>query len=131
MRTASEYNTAKEVLEMLDYFLAQDNDESAKLWSVLTALRGPDSLSSMEKYATTGVIRVTAFPKSFTKDYHGIVVGPNGSVAIQDSEENKAIRSDLEKEHGKHYHFFLHVYEAFHALGLVWNKSNSKETESK
>jgi hypothetical protein len=114
-------------LERTVHFLNTATDvQSRKLWAVLTALRGPDSDDSYEKYATTSVIRHAI----------GLRKSVAGAIVNADSAENAAIRMNifpLELSHfgglrlRKWTHFSHHVKLAFEALGLVWDKDNSKE----
>lgn len=69
--------TAKQMLRILDTFLAENNhpfrrgaekSEAAKLWDVLSATRGPDSESSHVKEHNTCPIRRAAFPKTAEND---------------------------------------------------------------
>lgn len=58
------HNTAREVLDAIDQFLAQGPDHEARnLWQVLTALRGPDDGNDQAKDQITAPIRGAAFPR--------------------------------------------------------------------
>lgn len=59
--------TAREVLDWLDEWMAarasEGSGEALKLWSVMSALRGPDDPKSDLKDRTTVYIRREAFPR--------------------------------------------------------------------
>ena len=56
-------NTVREVLDVIDEFLARGDSRAGALWDVLTALRGPDDESKEQlKSSTTSHIRRAAFP---------------------------------------------------------------------
>lgn len=60
-----EPKTVREMLDVIDGFLALATDESRGLWDVLMALRGPDVANSKSEAlmrGTTEVIRTQAFP---------------------------------------------------------------------
>jgi hypothetical protein len=92
-----------------------DRRYSEDLWSVLTALRGPDSRNKKLKYATTAVIRQAAFPKK-----------PSAllSVYSADSEKLAKRRVGLFKSRADFNHFREHVQDAFSALGLSLDEVN-------
>jgi hypothetical protein len=55
----------KQILNQIDNFLTTaDRYQAQDLWSILTALRGPDSDNDQIKYETTAVIRALAFPEA-------------------------------------------------------------------
>lgn len=54
--------TAEQMLQEIDKFLAQNNDQSQLLWDILCAFRGPDSESVGSKKDTID-IRRRALPK--------------------------------------------------------------------
>lgn len=113
----------KEILQQIVDLLSEDdgsglalntNSEGFKLWSVLTALRGPDNDDEVVKKATTAVIR---WKVGIPKDNSG------GAVVNADSSEYKNIRVGLTSEFCSP-HFLVHVQNAFTALGLEWSGVN-------
>jgi hypothetical protein len=54
----------KETLDYIDRVLARQDAAAHELWTVLTALRGPDAVASADKlkHATTAHIRSAALP---------------------------------------------------------------------
>lgn len=108
----------KEELARIVAFLNRDDCDSAKLWSVLSALRGPDTPDpfEVEKAATAAVIR------------HTIGLRMRGLVILPDSErslvERKAIAS------GSSAHFYAHVANAFGELDLNWRAVNKSAEEA-
>ena len=55
--------TTRGMLDLIDKFLARCDEESGKLWDVLSALRGPDDKDEALKKHSTMLIRQAAFPK--------------------------------------------------------------------
>jgi hypothetical protein len=95
--------------------MLSDRRYSEDLWSILTALRGPDSRNKKLKYATTAVIRQAAFPKK-----------PSAllSVYSTDSEKLAKRRVELFTNRADFNHFREHVQDAFNALGLSLDEVN-------
>ncbi|OFV82551.1 MAG: hypothetical protein A2W26_02285 [Acidobacteria bacterium RBG_16_64_8] len=105
--------TLREMLDVIDEYLSTGNNGWG-LWSVLTALRGPDDESWDKKVTTTAVIRLRAFPKSLGK--YGVVSEDCGvSAAYRHDHPNNAD------------HFAAHAGIAFSALGMDWHKSNKRK----
>lgn len=52
-----------DILDQIDEVLCEDHAAARKLWSILTALRGPDDGNDELKTRTTAIIRAKAFPK--------------------------------------------------------------------
>jgi len=46
------------ILNQIDEFLAVGRSDARKLWSILSALRGPDTGDNIPKFSTTCVVRV-------------------------------------------------------------------------
>lgn len=77
MRVERDITTAREMLELLDEWFSessnhsdhpcQHENERARLWDVLTALRGPDTDNLDVKHTSTAVIRTAAFPNTEAK----------------------------------------------------------------
>ena len=72
---AKKPKTVTQVLDVIDEFLAYDEDYTARmeLWHILTALRGPDIISSGAgtiKGLTTEVFRSLAFPKVARSNFY-------------------------------------------------------------
>jgi hypothetical protein len=113
-------DTFESVLDTVVKFLNRSNDDSLKLWNILTALRGPDTEDPLEelKRATTSVIRTKI----------GILPCANGATTVpDDSEELVKARMDYVQARTKHtysYHFGNHAMNAFHSLGLRWDTLN-------
>lgn len=67
--------TVRDVLDVIDEFLAGARMEDfVKLWSILTALRGPDVgiAARSVKSRTTAVIRTKAFPRTAHSVWSGV-----------------------------------------------------------
>lgn len=96
------------------YYEGINDTEGGKLWSILTALRGPDDGDGSLKKATTAVIR-----------HHIGVHAANlgGAVANPDSETLALFRRNF--AFGSYNHFIFHAKLAFIALGLKWGAVNT------
>ena len=106
-------DTLEKVLEVLRTFFNDDFieiEERAKLWNVLSALRGPDNQDGATKLACVSQIRRAVAGQSFT-DF--------GAYHRFDREEDAQIRSKM-----KNCHFKFHMQAAFEALGLHWYDVN-------
>lgn len=107
--------TARDVLDIIDAALLElPADEAHALWSVLTALRGPDScMAGLKEY--TKAIRGKAFPRlaadakpvSFMPDE---VVTRQMAFITKDPDKPKTLRGHKEG------HFCGHVGGAVNAL---------------
>jgi hypothetical protein len=86
------------------------NEAKKEAWSILTALRGPDTEDSGEKLktATTNVIRYKVFG--------GPVVIPGTTIKANGDDYTQRSR----RAQAKKGHFRFHAREAFKALGLSW-----------
>lgn len=51
------------LMNQIDEVLAEGTSDSADVWALLTALRGPDNKEAMQKHRTTSVLRAKVFPK--------------------------------------------------------------------
>lgn len=113
------------------------------LWSILTALRGPDVVLNSDeaktfgfnesrlKEATTAVIRHELYRGVERRESR-----PNGAIINPDSEAHRAVREAAWKActdaaltsggNGYKYlwHFTVHAKAAFLALGLKWDEVN-------
>ena len=97
-------------------------DERADLWSIMTALRGPDRIESTcaQKYATTSRIRGELFGKEFITDEHGSCICGAYAFASQKHAEkfNAGIvgveTSEIRNQCGSH--FLDHIVNAIRAL---------------
>lgn len=107
------------VLDVLDNILVQGDVDAKELWTVLSALRGPDIKQDyLMKHSTTSVIRAVAFPKASVEATD--LGGPVYASMTNDSEEAALYRSG--QEYGGH--FMFHAMSAFSALGLKWGEVN-------
>lgn len=91
-------------------------EEARLVWSVLTALRGPDSDDPEEKQCTTSIIRRK-------------LLGEDSSVEAyakigDDSEFQLKQRLLMDARAVASRHFLSHVRSAFVSLGLKWDKVN-------
>jgi hypothetical protein len=108
------------IREKLQELIDRKDINDQELWSVVTALRGPDNGNDTAKKATTCVIRHTlGFKNEVENDWIPFVVNP-------DEEANVSVREYLThtrlfEEQG---HFYSHVKSAFVALNLEWDKVN-------
>src|SRR5271157_2329666 len=95
--------------------MLSDRSYSEELWSILVALRGPDSRNRKVKFATTTVIRDAAFPKRPCE---------NLSFFSKDTKERAARRKKLFQSKEDANHFREHVEAAFESLGLKLFETN-------
>ena len=114
------------VLDVIDEYLANHQSKSASqtLWSILTALRGPDSGSILEKDATTSVLRAAAFPKTARLSHSE--GGRVWASMSNDAQHRANTRSKL--PYSEHFH--THIRQAFVALNLKWCEVNTPEVDS-
>lgn len=94
------------------------NDQ--ELWTVISALRGPDGGDDNFKQATTCVIRhKLGFRNEPENDWIPFVVN-------SDTLENTFIRKCLHRDRfkDKYSHFYNHVRSAFVVLNLDWDNTN-------
>lgn len=113
---------AKKLLADLDECLYDEKLTTASnLWAVLTALRGPDHLDSLNvsddlryevKPSTTAVIRYKVFPRASNAGVTGV------------TREDTDRLVDIRKQLGGSGHFLRHVHDAFNALDLKWDDWN-------
>jgi hypothetical protein len=95
--------TAKQILKAIDTWATRNAafEERAKLWRILTALRGPDeSVDQAFKYQTTGVIRRDSLP-SLAKRMTAVVAA-------------EGVAFDAAYTHSWHFH--SHAVEAYRAI---------------
>jgi hypothetical protein len=122
----------KAELQRIVEFLNVPDVESKQLWDVLSALRGPDSVSevalfgptvdhyrmnqedAVAKEATTEVIRHTI---GLSGDGLGILISPDQAGA------------EVVREKIPNGHFKLHALLAFKTLGLDWDKVNQPNAD--
>jgi len=111
--------TFAQVRNLLDEWFADPQvprTEKTRLWNFLTGLRGPDSSSFIEKFATTEVIRYYGFPKG-----RGVLSEHMGIYLGRDTEEKVEHRFNAGD-----YHFREHARVAFLAIGLEWDYNNDR-----
>lgn len=120
MTKGGETMTAREMLNKIDAFLeGADDAEANNLWSVLTALRGPDfdycGAGWDMKHYTTEVIRSTAFPRTARRE----LFKDDGSARIRAyfAPPSRKYREPQMTALG--YHFISHARVAARALGLL------------
>lgn len=132
--------TAQDVVQIIRQFYLDHSDdefdraenvtESRKLWSMLTALRGPDNGHDDLKEATTIPFR-TAFFKEAAKSA-GMQTGALVKSHSLNRERAKNFRLNLyTKASGikdnKEIHFINHARLAFNAIGLKWEDINEED----
>ncbi len=118
----ADIKTCRQALDVIDALLVElPEEESRNLYSVLTALRGPDSGEMADKKATTAIIRKVALPRAAAMPFS---VFPATSTHL-------GLVTDDSEELCKHRVFFVpgghfrsHAASAFAALELVWVKCN-------
>lgn len=93
--------TLRDALSLIGEWL--NTPIGADLWSVMSALRGPDSGDEVLKYQTTGVIRAQAFGQR----PHGI-----GFLTWN------PISTSIHCPEAPYSHFNSHIQYAAHALGV-------------
>lgn len=106
--------TLREMLDVIDRFLARKGEEAARLALVLSALRGPDTDNFSLKEKTTAVIRATAFPLLFKgADHLECSVGRFSALGLMREDDQIVFPPN-----GTDRHFGIHTAEAAKALGL-------------
>jgi hypothetical protein len=120
--------TARGVFDLLDDFLLAhaEDGESAKVWAVLTALRGPDNKEDdLVKHATTCHVRMRAFPKLAAGGEDGyasfvatLPFGTPGRVTAGAYMSTTHVPS-LSQAFTASEHFGQHVQNAFTALDIT------------
>ena len=111
--------TSEEVFAALkEFFESPDVDsvEQRKVWTVLTALRGPDFPGTYHvKSSVTTVIRRKLFGG-------GSGIGEFADME-RDAKSSPSIRVSLQGKQ-EWEHFLRHAREAFRVLGLKWEEVN-------
>lgn len=115
--------TMRDVLDLIDAVLLRRDEESAKLWNVLTALRGPDSGDEALKLATTCHVRQAAFPRTANRSAWWAAFGPDGrhytSTYMTPIGTPLTVPADPTVPSGGSCHFSGHVICALKALDLL------------
>jgi hypothetical protein len=122
--TRSKIRTTKQFVKMLYRFFNDSSINSfirSDVWSILTALRGPDSIlhptnKRVVKTATTGVLRHKIVGDEYI---HNIP-----AVINEDEQIFVNIRNELRSTYNGSDHFLSHIMDAFRAAGLKWNSLN-------
>jgi hypothetical protein len=120
----------KSILNKIDTVLSAgydspDHDAASRLWDVLSALRGPDTVhpsADTIKYATTAVLRKIAFPKTFADDTRNVV--RNKAIGKSDTAAMVATRSGDKVRNVVGSHFASHANRGFLALRMTWSDKN-------
>ena len=107
--------STKNILLDLVTFLNTRTAEAAKLWWVLTALRGPDNDSNRTKTATTCVIR----------DAVGLREGVGNGASVEEDQTSGPSERELLNHDFEMHHFRMHAQKAFEVLGLGWDYNNA------
>lgn len=106
-------------LDQLDAVLAKNDMVAAKVWAVLTGLRGPDTAGQDYKQSATVKIRRAAFPLT-TKAGEDETLGSSRSFPVADfgrsDVDNSTLSMSPDKE--EQWHFNSHIDAAARALGL-------------
>lgn len=107
----------RDILDQMDDILCVGNEESAALWSILTALRGPDifSVAHIKGY-TTMPIRTASFPKTSIADGAQAVIGA-AFTHLLGNEELEVNLKKIPYDTGWG-HFRNHIERAVDALGI-------------
>lgn len=102
-------NKIRKVLDRIDSVLAEGDADSARLWDVLTALRGPDHYSNSERKMTgTTHVRAAAFPQTAASDsWYYASMKPTTDIVTEVQDSNL-----------DYTHFESHLQRAFTVLGL-------------
>jgi hypothetical protein len=100
--------TLRQALDAIEEMLT-DKPYSEDLWTIITALRGPDSRNKKLKYATTAVIRQAAFPNK-----------PSALLSVYSADSKKLAQRRVEMfaERADFNHFREHIAAAFTALKM-------------
>jgi hypothetical protein len=128
MYTPSHLTTARAMLDLLDSFmLSASTKERRELWTVLTALRGPDTPECGQKRWTM-VLRSGALPKYAEKmaddsrisQSPGFIQGMTGEqladpTQLQYNDWNHSLAAAYPST-DQHAHFLGHAQRAQHAL---------------
>ena len=102
--------SVRQMLDCIDTYLAFKDDKSRDLWSVLSALRGPDSGDFRLKNGTTIPIRRAAFPKTTKSSVFGSVGASFGNPRRHYAFMRNLVGS---------VHFKSHANKAAKVLSLV------------
>ncbi len=109
-------NTRKFITTLRQQFKAADGTTKQQIWSILTALRGPDNQDAYLKDATTGLVRKAVF---------GNILVPFAVVTEMD------FSNYIDKRKDSSGHFSYHAKEAFETLNLKWDEVNLPKTKKK
>lgn len=110
-------NRTRQVLrKMEDAILAENLSVRARVWCVLSAMRGPDKTCEYSKKNTTAVIRQLAFPRLFADTSSESLV-PLLCVG-DDTQEAAKYRLAMASPWARGDHFVEHLLNAFRDLGL-------------
>lgn len=111
--------STKEILTAIDRVLAIGDGTANELWSVLTALRGPDSDRHSVKSTSTVPIRRAAFPETAKEFEQRWLIADFG-----DSASPKSVLLPEEED----WHFRVHAENAAHALELPTLEGRANDT---
>lgn len=123
--------TAQDVINIIKDFFDEQTElyqegtdvtknEGNKLYTLLTALRGPDNDSCRVKEATTSVIRYALFGDILSRMPFGAIVNP-------DEYRHELIRIEKDKLFN---HFVQHAKDAFKVLGLKWSDEEERKNNN-
>lgn len=104
-KRAKKVSRVRAMLNRIDAFLVRRDDDSEDLWSILTALRGPDNEGYNEKNDRTIPIRRAAFPKCRAEGLSAADFGISGQTYIGGPTNS--------------VHFCDHAHKAARALKLI------------
>lgn len=101
--------------------------EGGELWDILTALRGPDNHDVLLKEATTAVIR---WKLGLPANSKGNNVG--GATVNEDNSGFAELRRGIvagiySPDKPLQFHFIHHARAAFQALGMSWDRVNTRD----
>lgn len=107
-------------LDVIDTALSKGDEDAERLWSILTALRGPDNadlhIDGIWSKEYTKDIRTRALPKTSERVYkHEIAIG--ASFNARGTEHKKAV--DTMKVAREDSHFVNHMNKAITALEML------------
>jgi hypothetical protein len=120
----SKPKTLKGILNIIDETLAAGGETARDLWTVLSALRGPDSDTGLVKTEITAPIRTNAFPKAAKTG--NIVRGHYYVNSMQFAREGTELPKNIPDVEGE-WHFRHHARLAVEVLKKLREvKKNAK-----
>lgn len=116
------------IRNVLQTLLNRTNLTEQQIWSIISALRGPDNESMHLKACTTEVIRYALGFRQKPEFILAAIVDidqQNLFCSSPDNTEKADFRGKGYSLDSGGYHFWNHSEKAFEALGLHWSRVNT------